>query len=85
MKLIDEREDLYVLPILVQAKHVELGKGLWRIIERSHARADRQLKEVPQVNDHDMRQDFRYKLGYIEALHDIMRLPEQAATILSGG
>jgi len=85
MNTLIEKEDYPQLPSLQQARHVELGRTVFRIAERTHEKKDRVLKDHPQVNNEDIRRDFRYLLGYIEALHDIMTLPEQATKLLTQG
>lgn len=72
-------EDIPYLSQIAQVKFMEWGKVLFNIVQRAHDKTDRQLKESPRVCDEDIRRDWRYKLGYVEALHDILELPNQAA------
>lgn len=73
-----EEEDRSFLGQLVQLKFTDWGKALFRIIKRNHDQEDRWFKENPQVNDVDIRRDWRYRLGRIEALNDILMLPDNA-------
>lgn len=73
-----EQEDIEYFPLLVQAKHTELGRVLFNIFQRTHDRLDRQAKEQMQINDADMRKDFRWRLGAVEILYDILQIPDEA-------
>lgn len=73
-----EQEDIEYFPLLVQAKHTELGRVLFHIFQRTHDRLDRQAKEQMQINDADMRKDFRWRLGAVEILYDILQIPDEA-------
>ena len=68
-----------------QAKFTEVGGMILGIVEKAHERTDREFKKKPQLSDEDIRKDFRYRLGYIEALYDISNLPEEAGKLLIKG
>lgn len=72
-------EDTPYLQQLVSIRYYEGGKVLMEIIARNYKKVDRQLRDHPQTNDEDWRRDAKYKLGYSEALNDILNLPDEAA------
>lgn len=83
MKLL-EKEDIPHLSMLSQVKFTEWGRVLFYIIKRAHDKADRSFKNDPRT-DSEIKEDFRYKLGYIEALHDVMNLQDEAIKYFTGG
>ena len=76
MKLL-EKEDIPHLSMLSQVQYTEWGRALFYIIKRAHDKADRSFKDDPRIDD-EIRRDVRYKLGYVEALHDVLDLPNEA-------
>ena len=73
-----DSEDRPILPQLAQLKFTDWGKALFNIVRKNHDREDRAFKEAPQENNEDVRRDWRYRLGRIEALHDVLQLPDDA-------
>jgi len=71
-------EDTPILKQLVDIRYTEGAKILMDIIERNFKLVDRQMRDHPETNDKDWRRDVKYKLGYSEALHDILNLPKEA-------
>lgn len=76
MKLLED-EDIPHLSMLSQVKFTEWGKILFYIIKRAHDKADRSCKKNPRI-DNVIKEDVRYKLGYVEALYDVMNLSGEA-------
>jgi len=75
-------QDSHDLPTVAEFRRTEYGRVFLGIVQRSHDAKDRALKLRPQVNDEDIRKDWRYQMGYIEALHDILEMPAEATVIL---
>jgi hypothetical protein len=77
MDLLDE-EDIQRFPELIQAKKTDAGRALLEVVERNHSKHDREMKRAPQINDLDFTKDFRYRLGFVEALYYVSQIPEEA-------
>lgn len=65
-------EDLHILR---QAPQTDFGRVLFSLIKALYDRADQNVKRDPRVSD-VVREDFRYRMGIVEGLNQVLEIPE---------
>lgn len=69
--------------LLSDAVLLEHTQALLKRVEKMRDTVRKKLEENPQVNDNEMRLDFRYCVGYVNAMNEILDIPNKARTFLT--
>lgn len=75
-------EDEHGIHIVANAETLEASIVLLNAVRKLRDEVDSHLKEKPQKNDLDIREDLKYTLGQISALDWILALPSSAMRVL---
>ena len=79
----NEAQSEYEATMISQIPKLEHGKVLLGRIERELEREREDLETQPQVNNENMKRDFRFKLGRIDALKWVRSRPDEAQDLLN--
>lgn len=75
--------DPYELATLAESPTTVYGQVLFNALSADLAEEEEMLRVLPCVCDDDFRRDFRFRMGMIEKLRQILALPGDARTILN--
>lgn len=85
MSLIDPQEDQNDLHVLANAKSTQVGRAMFRIIERAREKAEREHFKKPKICDEDFRKDYRWLMARADILRQLEKIPEEAYQLLTEG
>ena len=73
----------YEAKLLVESALLEHTKALFKRIEKMRDTEREKLENHPQLNDEDIRKDFRFGLGFTQALNEVLNIPNMARDFLN--
>jgi hypothetical protein len=75
--------DPYELSVVAESPSTVYGQVLYAVLKADLADEEEMLRSLPQKCDEDFRRDFRFRMGMIEKLRQILALPNDAREILN--
>jgi hypothetical protein len=83
MKIDKYVDDGQELRDVAEARTLRGARILLDIVGKVRDELRKEAEDHPQLNDNDLRKDMRYRLGQVEALNRVLRLPDEAAEYLN--
>jgi hypothetical protein len=75
-------EDPYALSVIAESPVTEYGRALLQAVRDDLALEEEMLRALPCECPEDFRRDFRFRMGMIEKLKQVLALPDDARAIL---